>query len=308
MQHWRGSTSNEEFIAHVERFLAHLGAKRYSVQSVEKRRQDLRRFFLYLDDRNINRLQDVASEDLQGFHACLIDRGYKDTVIESGLRAVKLLFDFLQDDGTIFENPARRMKIPKSPVRIGTVLTEKEMKRLLAAPDLSTNVGIRDRAMMEVLYSTGIRRGELVGLAVHDVDLDRTTLRVRGKGNKVRLLPLGREAVKYVRLYLQHARPWLLQKQEDAPDELWLSRQGTPMALESVEHVTERHRKAARIDKPIGIHVFRRSCATHMLAHGAHPVVVAKLLGHATLSSLAHYLRTTITELKKTHAATVLGR
>jgi len=307
MEPWRGATTNEEFIACTNRFLAHCSDRRQSRNTVDKRRQDLRRFFLHLDDKGITRLQDVALADIQGFHRRLVDRGYKDNVIESSLRAVKLLFDFLQEEGVLFENPARKLKIPKTPVVMGHVLTEKEIKRLIAMPDLSTNVGIRDRAIMETLYSTGMRRGELIGLAVHDVDLDRATIRVKGKGKKVRLLPLGREAVKYLKLYLQHARPWLLRFVEDSPEALWITRWQHPINEQTFSRMLCEYCRAAGVEL-LGIHTFRRSCATHMLQNGAHPVVVAQLLGHSDLSSLAHYLRTTITDLKKAHARTVLGR
>ncbi len=303
----QGKTSRPEFIKHLESFLAHLKARQYSSQSVKKRRDDLRRFFLYLDISDIKHIKDVEPDDLMRYHQCLIDHTYKDTVIESSLRASKLLFDFLQEEGTLFENPASKLKIPKSPVRIGTIISEPDMKRILAAPDISTPVGIRDRAIMETLYATGIRRAELIQLAVHDVDLNRTTLRVKGKDKKNRLLPLGRESVKYLKLYLQHARTWLAGT-EQAPDALWISRKRTPLTPNTLKHIITRHRQAAGITTPVDIHAFRRSCATHMLRNGAHPVVVAQLLGHANLSSLAHYLQTTITDLRNTHAKTVLGR
>ena len=142
---------------------------------------------------------------------------------------------------------------------------------------------------------------------MHDVDLDRTTIRVHGKRNKVRLLPLGREAVKYLKLYLQHARPWLLRFVEDKPDALWITRQHVPVNEQTFSRMLCEYCKEAGVEL-MGIHTFRRSCATHMLQNGAHPVVVAELLGHSNLSSLAHYLRTTITDLKNAHARTVLGR
>jgi len=307
MQEWTGKTSTEEFIELAERFLAHLSDRRQSVSTVKKREQDLRRFFLHLDDVGIERLHDVTLADLQGFHKRLTDHGYKDSVIEGSLRAVKLFFDFLQDDGVLFENPARKLKIPKSPVILGHVLTEGEIKRLITMPNLATNEGMRDRAIMETLYSTGIRQAELLGLAVCDVDLDRMTVRVTGKRKKVRVLPLGRQAVKYLNLYLQHARPWLLRFVENPPEALWISRRRVPVDKNTFSRMLTGYCREAGVEL-LGVHTFRRSCATHMLQNGAHPVVVAQLLGHSNLSSLAHYLRTTITELKQAHARTVLGR
>jgi len=214
----------------------------------------------------------------------------------------------LQERGHLFENPARRLKIPKAPVIMGTVLTEREVKQLLAQPDLTHRRGLRDRAILEVIYSTGMRRGEAAGLTIFDVQLDQSTIRVTGKGRKQRLLPLGKHAVQYVRLYLKEARPKYLPKFAPAPDALWLDRYHRPISTQGITQLISRYGKACGVEKLIDAHTLRRTCATQMLRGGAHPVVVAQMLGHSGLRSLSHYLRTTITDLMHSHSQSNPGR
>lgn len=304
----KGSTSNAELDRLAEQYLGELKARKYSPQSIKKRRDNLRKFLLYLEGVGIERLQDVSLQTFEAFRLCLVDHEYSGPVIESDQRAVKLFFEFLETRGDIFENPALYMKIRKAPVNLGTVMSEREVNKLLSMPDTSTPWGLRDRAILEVLYSTGIRRGECHALSLHDVDLDRATIRVQGKNRKQRLLPIGKQAVKFLRLYIRDARPRLLPKIAAAPDALWLDRCRKRMGQNPIRHMVHTMAEAAGIKKTIDAHCMRRTCATHLLRNGAHPVVVAELLGHADLTSLAHYLRTTITDLKAAHGKSKPGR
>ncbi len=305
----RGSSSNKALQDQVDQFLAALKARKYSPQSISKRRDNLRKFLLYLQGSGIERLQDVDLQRIEKYRLCLIDHEYSEVGIESDLRAVRLFFKHMEEQGVLFENPATKLKIRKTRVCLGVVLSEREVLQLLSVPDTTRPQGLRDRAILEVLYSTAMRRGELVGLALHDVDLDRATVRiVKGKGRKQRLVPLGKHAVEFLRLYLQNARPRYMPKFEPVCDALWLDRHRKRIGHEAVANIIRRCARVAGLSKTVDTHTFRRTCATHMLQGGAHPVMVAELLGHANLCSLSHYLRTTIGDLKKAHSRTKPGR
>jgi integrase/recombinase XerD len=302
----RGETANTAFKKTLEAFLATLKARKYSQETVKKRRDCLRKFLLYLEARGIQRFADVDAKTLEEFRLCLIEHDYSPSEQEATLRSILFLFRYLAEQNLVFDNPAARLKIPKAPLNLGRVLNEKEIQRLLAVPDLTKPRGLRDRALLEVLYSTGMRRGEAVGLAIHDVDLDRGTVKVLGKGRKQRLIPLGKHAVKYLRLYLQEARPRLLPKFMPATAALWFDRRREGMTAQSIGHVVKTCARGAGLTG-IDTHTLRRTCATQLLRGGAHPAVVAQILGHSGLRSLSHYLRTTITDLQKSHSQTNPG-
>lgn len=291
----------------LESFLAALSARKRSPETVKKRHADLWRFLCYLDRHWIYRYQDVDALILDGYRLYLMDEGYSDSILEASIRAITLLYRFLEETGVVFENPARGLKTPKAPFSLGVVLSVDEMRRLLSAPDLSTPVGVRDRAIVEMLYSTGMRRGELVGLRVYDVDLDKEVVRVCGKGQKERMLPLGRHAMHYLRLYLRDARAKLQPKISLRPEALWLNRARSALRLQALSAMINKYAREAGLSKPVDTHTFRRTCATHLLEGGAHPAAVARLLGHVDLKSLGYYLRTTTTDLRKAHARSKPG-
>jgi site-specific recombinase XerD len=305
----RGRCTVEALTGPVEAFLADLAARKYSPTTIHKRTDDLRKLLVYLDARQIGSFADIELKTLEQYRFALVEHGYSDSTLESALRAASLLCRFLEERGHLFENPARKLKIRKAPVIMGTVLTEPELRQLLAVPDVTRPRGLRDRAILEVLYSTGMRRAEAVALSVFDVHLDEAVVSVTGKGRKQRLLPLGKHAVKYVRLYLHEARPTFCPKLCPSPDALWLDRYRKALSAQGMARLIALHGKSAFGDgKPVDVHTLRRTCATHLLRGGAHPVAVAQMLGHAGLRSLSHYLRTTITDLQKTHANTKPGR
>jgi integrase/recombinase XerD len=291
----------------VEDFLAAM-RRRLSLNSLVKRRSDLRVFTYYLETADIRRFQDVDRRALDKFRLWLLDRGYGESMRETCTRAVQLLLRFLAARGDLFEDPAAHLKIPKAPVTLGTVLSIHEMRRLLSAPDMATPQGFRDRTMLEVLYATGVRKGELLGMKVFDADLEQRTARVIGKNSKERVVPLGKQATQCLRAYLRDIRPKLQPKLSRQNEELWLSRERKPLGGVSVNVLIRQYAKTAGIKKAVDAHTFRRTCATHLLLGGAHPVAVAQLLGHADLTSLSHYLRTTVGDLKRAHAQTKPGQ
>lgn len=304
----RGHARAESLTQPVAEFLANLHARKYSPQSVNKRADDLRKLMVFLEALDVTSYADVTLKMLEDFRLALTQHGYSASVLSSAMRCAALFFRFLAERGMVFEDPARRLKISNPPRVLGKVLTAQEAKQVLALPDLTKPGGIRDRAIMETLYATGMRRGEMVGLRLHDVDLDHGLVLVTGKGSKQRKIPLGRHAVKYVQLYLQKARPLLCPTLSPAPDALWLNRRRGPLRGQDVTNILTTYSRMAGMEKNADAHTWRRTCATQMLRGGAHPVVVAEMLGHTDLRVLAHYLQTNITDLMKAHAQSNPGK
>ncbi len=280
-------------------------AARFSPKTVSKRRCCLLRF---LHEAGIRRYQDVTQDHLWRYHQQLIDQAYSAHSVYAYLASIRLLYRHLEEQSLLFENPALHMSIPKPRQELGLVLSEQQVKALLHQPDITKPIGLRDRAILELLYATGIRLGECTGLSVFDADLDNRTVKVFGKGSKERVLPIGKHAARYLRLYMKEARPKLI-RQNDPPEELWLShRRANPLGDQAIRVLVQKHARAAGLPKQTDTHTLRRTCATHLLRGGAHPVAVAHLLGHADLGTLAHYLKTTITDIQQTHAGTSPGK
>jgi len=216
----RGRSATPELTEPAGKFLKSLEAKKQSYETVKKRDDDLRKLLLYLDSRQIGSFADVEQQTLEDYRLALVDHGYSDSTIESALRAALHLFRYLEETGVLFENPAQNLKIKKAPVIMGTILTEQEMLKLLAQPDLTHRRGLRDRALLETIYTTGMRRAEAAALTIFDLQPEHEIISVTGKGRKQRLLPLGRHAIKYLQLYLKNSRPEYLPKLSPAPDAL----------------------------------------------------------------------------------------
>lgn len=293
----------EKLERHSRSYLAALRARKYAAKSLTLFEQSLTSFgdFIGTDDVNA-----ITAEDLDAYRLHLVDRGLSPATLEVYLRTVRRFFAWLADEQILFDNPAESLAIPKPPRKLLPVPTEKEMSSLLAAIDISTPCGIRDRAMIETAYSTGVRREELIALTIFDADLDASTLRVVGKGRKERIVPLGKQAVHWLRQYLKGSRRKLLAEELNT-DALWISRRGKPWTYAAIAQTLNRHTKQAGL-KAISPHGIRRACATHMLRAGAHPVQLQMLLGHSTLQTLSQYLRVSITDLQKAHAAQNPGR
>jgi integrase/recombinase XerD len=251
-------------------------------------------------------LPDITPDDLDRFRQSLTDRGLALMSADLILRQVRRLFRWLAETGRIFLDPAALWSLPKPERPLLDVPTEKHVARLLAQPDPTRARGIRDRALIETAYSTGARLEELCRLTVFDPDLDRGLLRVMGKGRKERMLPLGKQAVHWLRQYIRDARPKLTRGRLNE-ERLWLGTGGRPISGPGIRMML-RHRARAAGLPPISPHALRRACATHMLRRGAHPVQIQLLLGHADLTTLSQYLRLTIRDIRKMHAASRPGR
>lgn len=265
----------------------------------------VRELHAFLAPSGRTRPVEVTADDLVAWRLALIERALAPATVHLRLRAVRKWFAWLEARGELFASPAASLVLAKPSPRLKTAPSAAEMKRFLAAPNAARPLGVRDRALLETAYAAGLRREELQKLDIHDVNLDAGTVRVVGKGRKERVAPLTKPAVKWLSNYTQNARPALLKEKLNQPA-LWIDYRGDRLSLVGIGAVCKTAAKAAGVR--ISPHGLRRACATHLLQGGAHPFFVKELLGHATLASLANYLRLTITDLKAMHAKSKPGR
>jgi len=301
MENYCGRNDSRDVEAHLEA----MRVKNYSPATVEQIRYMLGRFLSFLQSRDCV-LPDVALEDLEAFRLYLVDRRYAVQSVARFMEVVRRFFGWLEETQRIFMNPARLLIVKRPHRPILFVPSEEQVKKLLAQPDVSTPLGIRDRAFMELIYSTGVRITEASSVSIFDLDLDRGAVRIMGKGRKERIAPLGKHAIFWLRQYLRESRPKLIRDHIDQ-QALWVTREGkrakSPITYQQM--IFEYSRAAGL--RRISPHALRRACATHMLQHGAHPVQIQFLLGHAGLNTLGQYLRVTINDLRKMHKASRPG-
>jgi len=257
-------------------------------------RRDLEQLALFL--RKIP-LEKAREEDLFSF---LASRRGKTTSAARMLSSLKRFYGWCLRERKIKADPTLKLDPPKRVPRFPKTLSEADVEALLAAPDAGSPRGMRDRTMFEVLYASGLRVSELVGLKVFEVNLDAGVLRVLGKGSKERLVPLGEEAVDWVRRYLKEFRPALLRKKSS--DHLFITGRGAGMTRQAFWQNIKRYGARALPGKPLSPHVLRHAFATHLINHGADLRVVQLLLGHADISTTQIYTHVARERLKALHA------
>jgi len=235
----------------------------------------------------VGSLERVDRSLLRNYLAELDAAGYVKASIARRVAELRSFGDFLVREGVLERNPFRMVSAPRIPKRLPRYLTVAEVEALLAVPDTSTPLGLRDRAIIDVLYAAGLRVSELVGLDVVDVDLVQAQVRVMGKGGKERIGLLGRPAVRAVRVYLEAGRPALLSQRPT--NALWLNHRGGRLTARGVALVLSKAGKQAGIRISVSPHVLRHSFATHLLDGGADLRVVQELLGHANLATTQIY-------------------
>jgi site-specific recombinase XerD len=294
--------------SHVENWLQNLEVQNFSVATRALYQDQLHAFTQFLERRAIQDVRRVNKTLLQDYYLSLLQhtdpRPYSVSTLAVKVRAVKSLFKFLTESRVLIVDVSEVLKEPKVTRLPRGILTVAEVVRLLDCPDLSTVEGVRDRAILETLYSSGIRLGELVRLTLLDLNLSDGLLTVReGKGGKDRMVPVGAVAVKFLTAYLVQARPELLTRSHGKKNEarLWLNRWGSPLSGMLIQRMVLGY--GAVIGKPLTPHTLRHSCATHLLNNGANLRLVQELLGHVRTSTTQLYTRVTLAEVKQTHAA-----
>ena len=282
----------------IDQFLDALWLERgLSENTLSAYRSDLYSYAGWLAPTSRELLQS-RPQDILGYLASLTGKSARTSARR--LSSLRRFFQYLAREGEIGHDPCARIAAPRIGRPLPKSLTEEEVESLLNAPDTSTAVGQRDRAMLEVLYATGLRVSELVGLQLGQVNLRQGVLRVIGKGNKERLVPLGEEASDWVEKFIRQGRAELLQG--PPADVLFPSRRGRMMARQTFWHAIKRHAVRAGISKTLSPHVVRHAFATHLLNHGADLRVVQMLLGHSDISTTQIYTHVARERLKNLHA------
>lgn len=272
-----------------------------SRNTLESYRRDLRKFILWMEKQHHASLLEATHADVQDFLAYLVvKQKAKATSTSRAISSLKRLFRYLLRQNKIDIDPTLQIVTPKLPRNLPKTLTEQDVDMLLQAPDTDAPLGVRDRTMLEVLYASGLRVSELISLSIAQVSLDMGVVRVMGKGNKERLVPLGEEALDWVRLYLVDARPALLGDKLNAA--MFVTQRGTAMTRQMFWYLIKRHAKRGGLHKPLSPHTLRHAFATHLLNHGADLRVVQLLLGHADISTTQIYTHVARERLKQLHA------
>lgn len=283
----------------IDRFLDALWLEKgLSEHTRSAYRSDLAHFNGWLDERGMT--LDKAGRDLILDHlAWRLDQGYKARSTARFLSGLRGFYRFLLRENLILEDPTLQVDLPQLGRPLPKSLSEADVEALLDAPDLEDPIGLRDRAMLEVLYACGLRVTELVSLTLEQVNLRQGVLKVFGKGSKERLVPLGEEAIAWLERYQREARPFLLDGKPS--DVLFPSLRGEQMTRQTFWHRIKHQAQVAGISKSLSPHTLRHAFATHLLNHGADLRVVQMLLGHSDLSTTQIYTHVATERLRQLH-------
>jgi integrase/recombinase XerC len=285
-----------------ERYIQYLEAERNaSPYTVRNYQTDLADFFKFLTKKEFTMLDEVDRHVLRDYLSELAERGIAKASIARKLSAIRSFFRYLVREELIAKNPIEQVSSPKLDRRLPAFLTQEEMEKLLNAPDLSTPLGQRDRALLELLYASGLRVSELVGLTLEQIDLETNEIRVWGKGSKERVVLMGQPAAEALKDYIQEGRARL--RGEKKTKALFLDRYGQRLTERSVQRLLNQYAKKAGIGKRVHPHMLRHTFATHLLDGGADLRVVQELLGHARLTSTQIYTHVTKGQARKVYLA-----
>jgi site-specific recombinase XerD len=293
----------DDFAGLAEAFREHLEGRGLSPATVAVRMQGLAKLRAFVEARTITDVRQMTRAEVDAYVAELRRRKLSQHTVENWLGTCKRFFAFLVASNRLLLSPAEHLHERNLAHLMGRVISAKDAEKLLAAPNISLPMGVRDRAILEVLYGTGLRRAEVVGLSIFDVDMAGGVLRVvRGKGGKERLVPLGREAQKWLKLYLENVRPLLARRMHGREGEmaLLLARDGRRLTPEALSKLV------ATLGDSVGVkvtcHTLRRTMATELLRGGAQIVEVGALLGHARLTATQRYTKVAAADLRKLQA------
>jgi integrase/recombinase XerD len=291
-----------ELEAHRATFLESLRVRGHAPGTLKGRSQSLSSFFLWMAGEGIEDVREVTREHIRAYQLWLQHRppgsGFSTRTLHVKLIGLRRFFEHLEATDAMLFNPCVGLILPKLEDRLPRgVMSQAEARRLLDAPDTQTKKGIRDKAIMELFYSTGIRGEEMASLTIHDVDTKNGFVRVtRGKFAKDRVVPMGTKAADYVAEYLRKVRhPWSQQGGAALKDEraLWLSSilPHGPLKYQAIAVMVKEYKKVAGIEQPGRTHLWRHTCATHMVQGGANLAYVQRLLGHRSLETTQIYTR-----------------
>lgn len=292
----------EEGLQLIERFLDDLWSEQHlSDNTLTAYRNDLTGFTRWLSEQMPDvSLLTVQRDEIQAYLRQRTELDVQPRSLARCLSSLRRFYRYLRRQKLMVDDPTSLLDAPKIGRPLPKSLSESEVERLLQEPDIQTPLGLRDRTMLEVLYACGLRVSELVGLEIGQVNMRQGVLRITGKGNKQRLVPMGEEAQAWLEQYMLEARPQLLKGQVN--DILFPSNRAQQMTRQTFWYAIKRHAKLAGIQTPLSPHTLRHAFATHLLNHGADLRVVQLLLGHSDLSTTQIYTHIAQARLQQLHA------
>ncbi|WP_166239226.1 site-specific tyrosine recombinase XerD [Paenibacillus turpanensis] len=289
---------------HLQHYIHFLSVERgLSANTLEAYERDLTGYLEFLRERNVASIEETGKTHVLQYVQYLKKSGRASATIARCLVAIRSFYQFLLQERVLSKDPVADMEAPKQQRRLPKVLDIREVERLLEAPDTETVYGVRDKAMLELLYATGIRVSELVSLDEGSVNLGMGFVRCIGKGSKERIVPLGRIAAGWLDQYLNWARPKLA-RPEKTDNALFLNPAGSRLSRQGFWKLIKKHAAAALIQKEITPHTLRHSFATHLLENGADLRAVQEMLGHSDISTTQIYTHVTKTMLKDVYDRT----
>jgi len=287
-------SSNSDYL---ETFLDSLYLEQgVSENTLSAYRSDLDKFCLFLKGEN---LMTVTGLDVESYLAHRVDLGLKPRSTARSISALKRFYQYFVREKLISDTPMLNISQPKAGQSLPKTLSEAEVEALLNAPNTEEAMGLRDKAMLELLYATGLRVSELVGLRMEQINLRQAVVFVKGKGNKERLVPLGEEAMYWLEQFLKGGRAQMI---KHATDFVFPSKRGVGMTRQTFWHRIKHYAILAAVESPLSPHTMRHAFATHLLNHGADLRVVQMMLGHSDLSTTQIYTHVANERLKSVHA------
>jgi integrase/recombinase XerD len=281
--------NNPELNQFLQEYLAYLKLeKNLSEQSVSSYSSDISKFLKYINEQNVNDLNNASTKLISEYFELMRDLGISSSSTSRYLSAVKGFFKYLSSQEYIEKDPVEILSTRITERKLPSVLSFLEIEVLLQAPNLKEKFGIRDKAILELFYSCGLRVSELINLKISDLYFSDGVIRVLGKGSKQRIIPIGSSAVKWIAEYMKTLRP-LLEKKMKSENIIFLNNRGTKLSRMGVWKIVDKYVKEAKIEKEFHPHTFRHSFATHLLEGGADLRAVQEMLGHADISTTQIY-------------------
>ena len=275
--------------------------KNLSPKSIEAYKRDLTRYIDFLqEEKDINNLEEISPKHIRGFIRVLNDAHLAPASITRSFSSIRSYHSFLSGENLVQQNPSQLLDAPKPSRKLPVVLAVEEVNKILGVIDTAKPLGRRDLAILEVLYSAGVRVSELCDLRMIDLVLDSDMIRVTGKGNKERFVPIGPRAQECINNYLKFDRPTLSKKDKNL-GKIFLSRNGRPLTRMTVNIILKKWAQVSGLKKKVSPHTFRHSFATHLLEGGADLRVVQEMLGHVDISTTQIYYDMDREHLKEVH-------
>ena len=284
----------------LDSFLAYITVEKgLSKNTLESYGRDVGKFLVFLEESGVKSVHEIKYENILDFLSSFKKHGFSDTTTVRTIVSIKQFFKYLLIEKIIKEDPSSQIRTPKMKKSIPGVISLEDVEKILSSPDEKTPEGIRDLAMLELLYATGIRVSELINLKQNEVNFEMGFIIVYGKGSKERIVPMGAEAQEKLRTYMRDSRPALLKQRECK--ELFVTRRGKGMSRQGFWKLIKGYALKSNISKSISPHTLRHSFATHLLERGADLRTIQIMLGHSDISTTQIYTHVENERLKEIH-------